>query len=227
MKGKFIAIEGGDGSGKATQAALLVDYINNELKSSAMKISFPRYGEASAYYLERYLNGEYGSVDEVSGDLASLAYAIDRFAAKDTIIDQLKTDDSFVIADRYVASNLAHQGAKIVDDDARHAFYKQTMITEYEILRVPRPSINIVLLTPVNLSQQNVDKKDATTRSYTDKKRDIHESDANHLEKAKSNYEELCRLYPDEFISINCANDDGVMRSINDIQSDIRSVLNI
>jgi len=225
--GTFIAIEGGDGSGKATQTNLLVAYINDVLKKSAMKISFPRYGESSAYYVERYLNGAYGSANEVSGELASLAYAIDRFAAKDDIESQLKNEDSFVISDRYVASNLAHQGTKIDDSEARAKFYEQTMITEYDILKIPRPSKNIVLLTTVKLSQENVDKKDASVRQYTDKKRDIHEADSDHLEKAKANYEELCSLYPNEFTAINCAGDDGMMRSIEDIQMDIRSVLGI
>jgi dTMP kinase len=226
-QGTFIAIEGGDGSGKATQTALLVEYLNDVLKMSAMKVSFPRYGESSAYYVERYLNGAYGSVNEVSGELASLAYAIDRFALKDTIMSHLEQSGSFVVADRYVASNLAHQGAKIADDEERAKFYNQTMITEYDILKIPRPSKNIVLLTSVKLSQENVDKKDASIRQYTDKKRDIHEADSSHLEKAKANYEELCRLYPNEFIAINCAGDDGKMRSVQDIQLDIRSVLNI
>lgn len=226
-QGTFIAIEGGDGSGKATQAALLVEYLNSEQGFSAIKISFPRYGEASAYYAGKYLDGAYGSVNDVSADLASLAYAVDRFAAKDNIESKLKERNGFVVADRYVASNLAHQGAKIANDKERAAFYDQTMLTEYDILKIPRPSKNIVLLTPVGLSQANVDKKDASTRSYTDKKRDIHEADSSHLEKAKANYEELCRLYPDEFISINCADDMGNMRSITDIQSDIRTILNL
>lgn len=226
-QGTFIAIEGGDGSGKATQAALLLEYLSGTLRANTIKVSFPRYGEASAYYAGRYLDGAYGSVNEVSADLASLAYAIDRFAAKNLVEEQLKLEDGFVIADRYVASNLAHQGAKIDDENERHAFYKQTMFIEYEILKIPRPSKNIVLLTPVNLSQINVDKKDPSTRSYTDKKRDIHEADSSHLEKAKANYEELCRLYPEEFIAIDCADGSGNMRSINDIQLAIREALRI
>ena len=46
--GTFIAIEGGDGSGKATQTALLVDYLTKDLHVNAMKVSFPQYGQPSA-----------------------------------------------------------------------------------------------------------------------------------------------------------------------------------
>ena len=221
--GTFIAIEGGDGSGKATQSALLSEYIKNELNQDVLKISFPQYGQPSAYYAGKYLDGAYGTVDEVPADLASLTYAIDRFAAKDSITEQLVKDNGVVIADRYVASNLAHQGTKFDNETERHDYYNRMMQTEYQTLGIPRPDINIVLILPTDLAQANVDKKD--TRSYTDKKRDIHEADPNHLEKAKANYEELCRLYPDEFTAIHCVDESGAMRSIDDIQREIRVLL--
>lgn len=221
--GLFIAIEGGDGSGKGTQSELLLDYAKDELKKNVLKVSFPRYGHASAEYVEKYLNGQYGGVDDVSADLASLAYALDRYAAKNDILGYLGSDEGMVIADRYVASNLAHQGTKFNNDADRHAYYDRMLQTEYKILGIPRPDINIVLIMPTNLAQGNVDKKDA--RTYTDKKRDIHEADPNHLEKAKTNYEELCRLYPDEFIAVQCVDKAGTMRSIDEIQSEIRSII--
>lgn len=218
----FIAIEGGDGSGKATQTEILRAYIADELKKKVTKVSFPRYGEPSAYYVERYLNGAYGGIKDVHPDLAALAYALDRFAAKPAIESALHDPHHIVISDRYMGSNLAHQGAKIDDAEERHAFYERTLNTEYEILGIPRPSRNIVLLVPSQISQENVDKKAA--RSYTTNKRDLHEADADHLEKAKRNFEELCILYPDEFIAIDCMQGDH-MRSIDDIQADIRAAI--
>ncbi len=224
-KGLFVAIEGGDGSGKRTHSELLSEYAQQQLKRKVLKISFPRYGQASAYYAGKYLDGAYGSVDEVPADLASLTYALDRLAAKDELQTFLEQPDALVIADRYVASNLAHQGTKFDSEGDRHAYYDRMMETEYETLKIPRPDINIVLIMPTEFAQSNVDKKDA--RSYTDKKRDIHEADSNHLEKAKSNYEELCQLYPDEFKAIKCTDNTGNMRTIDDIQQEIRSTLRI
>ena len=52
-KGFFVAIEGGDGSGKGTQSELLRSYAENELGMNAFKVSFPRYGQDSAYYAGR------------------------------------------------------------------------------------------------------------------------------------------------------------------------------
>lgn len=222
---RFITIEGGDGSGKGTQSELYRDYAASVLGLNVLKLSFPRYGKASAYYAEQYLNGAYGDADTVHAELGILPFALDRFAAAADIRDHLTQPDGLVVADRYMASNLAHQGTKIHDTAKRHAFYERTMKTEYDILGIPRPIKNVVLLMPTNFAQANVDKKDAATRSYTSHKRDIHEADADHLDRAKANYEELCQLYPDEFTALQCVDEQGNMRSIEAIQQEIRSIL--
>lgn len=216
----FIAIEGGDGSGKGTQAKLLEEQ-RKSTGRGVLRVSFPRYGESSAYFAQQYLNGVYGGVNDVHPDLASLAYALDRFAAKEEIESAL-AEGKDVLLDRYVGSNLAHQGAKIANTRERHEFYKRIIDLEYGTLALPQPQKNIVLLVPPNISQENVDKKDA--RSYTERTRDIHEADANHLELAKRNYEELCELFPETFIAIDCMQGD-TMRSIEDIRSEIARII--
>lgn len=222
--GLFIAIEGGDGSGKGTHAQLLADYLTSQGKD-VYKLSFPRYDQPSGRYPGRYLDGQYGDAAQIHPDLSSMPYAIDRFAAKADIEAALSKPNGIVIADRYIASNLAHQGAnpQLKTNEDRHRFYDEIKELEFDILSVIKPDINIVLIMPTALAQANVDKKSA--RSYTDKKRDILEADATHLDKAKVNFEELCTLYPDEFIRIECADSDGQLRDIDSIQSDIRERL--
>lgn len=220
--GKFIAIEGGDGSGKGTQSRLLVNYLR-EQGYDVYEADFPRYGQPSAYYVERYLNGDYGGTNDVPADLGVLPFALDRFAAKDDIIAHLAKPNSIVISNRYMASNLAHQGAKIANTAARHEFYERTKQTEYGILGIPRPDLNIVLIVPTDIAQANVDKK--ATRSYTSSKRDIHEADANHLESAKRNYEEICELYPEEFTAIDCIDNRGNLLAISSIQQKIQALV--
>lgn len=218
----FIAIEGGDGSGKGTHAELFRTYAQDVLGKNVLKLSFPRYGEDSAYYAGRYLDGAYGSADQVHPELGILPFALDRFASKQDVENHLALPNSAIISDRYQASNLAHQGAKIDDEATRHAFYERTLATEYGILRIPRPILNIILLMPTALAQINVDAKDA--RSYTAKQRDVHEADAGHLDNAKRNYEELCTLYPDEFTAISCTDNHDNMRTIDDIQAEIQRI---
>ncbi|MFZ2126394.1 MAG: hypothetical protein WAV04_02680 [Candidatus Microsaccharimonas sp.] len=221
--GLFVAIEGGDGSGKGTQSKILAEYAKDTLKKNVLVISFPQHGEFSSYYADQYLNGAYGANDTIHPDLSSLPYALDRFAASDKIRKVLNDPNGFVIADRYVASNLAHQGAKLPDEKERQEYYDRMMRTEYEVLGIPKPDINIILLVHPHVSQKNVDKKDA--RAYTTMKRDILEADANHLELAKANYEELTRLYPEAFKAIDCMEDRETMRSIESIQQDIRRLI--
>lgn len=220
--GLFIAIEGGDGSGKGTHSELLLQHCIAQ-GFAATKVSFPRYGTDSAFYVEKYLNGAYGQADDVPADLGVLPYAIDRFAASGDIRLQLANEKAIVIADRYMASNLAHQGTKIQDSQERATFYERTKITEYGVLGIPKPDKTIVLVMPTAHMQSNVDKK--STRDYTSLKRDIHEADANHLEKAKSNFEELCTMYPKEFKAIYCTDDQGDMRPIAEIQDEIRELI--
>lgn len=219
--GLFLAIEGGDGSGKGTQSKLLVEYLRSQ-GYDVYEADFPRYGKDSAYYVERYLNGDYGGPNDVPADLGSLPYALDRFAAKGDITQHLAKPHSIVVSNRYLASNLAHQGTKLDDPEERKAFYERIKHTEYDILGIPRPDLNIVLLVPATIAQANVDKK--ATRSYTTQKRDIHEADTNHLEKAKANYEEICELYPKEFTALDCMDETGNLRAIEDIQTAIQQL---
>jgi dTMP kinase len=190
-----------------------------------MKASFPRHGEDSAVYVDKYLNGDYGQADDVAADLASLGFALDRFVASKDIIKHLEKPKTIVISDRYVASNLAHQGTKFDNKTDRHDYYQRNMKTEYELFGIPKPDLNIVLKVPTEIAQANVDKKNFSVHSYTEKKRDIHEANASHLNRANFNYSELCDLYPSEFKSIECVIN-GEMRSIKDIHQEIVNIIN-
>ncbi len=198
---RFIVIEGIDGTGKKTQFDLLVKFLRDDLKKSVLELDFPQYGQPSARYIERYLNGEYGS--EVAPDLASMLYAFDRWQAKPRIEKFVKENpDGIILANRYVASNLAHQGGKISDAKKRREFYDEQMDLEFNQFKIPRPDLNFVMVLPEKAAQENVDKKSA--RTYTDRKRDIHEADRDHLRNSANAYRELCELYPESFVAIDC-----------------------
>lgn len=224
-RGILIAIEGGDGSGKATQAEMLKKHYSEVLGKHVMKISFPRYGQPSAYFVEQYLSGKYGDSDNAPTELASLAFALDRFAAKNEITEALKGPDDIVISDRYVASSLAHMGAKFTDTKERREFYDRLMSVEYGILGAPRPNKNIVLLVPTKTAQTNINHRDIITNNSN--KQDIHEASKSHLDRAQANYKELCELYPDDFTSVQCTDESGKMRTIDDIQQEIQTIIAI
>ncbi len=207
QKGLFIMIEGTDGSGKALQTSLLVEHFKKE-GYEVEKISFPQYGEPSAFLVEQYLNGKYGTADEVGPQKASILYAVDRFAAAPKIREWLNSE-KIVIANRYVASNMGHQGGKIKDSEERQKYFEWNYDLEYNILNIPKPSVNIILHVTPEISQQLVDKKEA--REYLKgKKRDIHENDLDHLYNAEQAYLNIAQMYP-EFDLVECVHEEHIL----------------
>ncbi len=206
-KGLFIMIEGTDGSGKSLQTGLLLERLKKEGKD-VEQISFPQYGEKSAGLVESYLNGEFGTAQEVGPYRASILYAVDRFAAAPKIKQWLEAG-KIVIANRYVASNMGHQGGKIKNEEERKKYFEWNYNLEYNILGIPRPQVNLILHVTPEISQQLVDKKDE--REYLHgKKRDIHEDDLSHLHDAEQAYLNIAKLYP-EFKLVECVKNDQIL----------------
>ncbi len=206
-QGLFIVIEGTDGSGKTTQFELL----KNRLIEAGYEVEafdFPQYEQPSSHFVKQYLNGEYGTVDEVGPYTASLFYALDRFHAAGKIRRALK-EGKVVISNRYTGSNMGHQGTKFANPEERRGYFIWLDNLEFEMLRIPRPDISFVLRVPADIAQSLVDSK--TQRSYTDKKRDIHKSDLKHLERAVAVYDDLCQLFPKDFQRLDCVRNDKLL----------------
>ncbi len=199
--GLFLAIEGTDGAGKNTQATLLIKRLENEGYQVA-SFDFPRYDQPSSYFVRQYLNGEYGSGDDVGPYVASMFYALDRYEAAPQIREALEAG-KIVVANRYAGSNMAHQGTKFDNAEQRRGYFIWLDQIEFEMLGIPRPSQSLVLRVPAETAQKLVDHKQV--RSYTDKKRDLHEADLEHLRKSVEVYDNLCQLFPKDFKALDCA----------------------
>ncbi|OIO19322.1 MAG: thymidylate kinase [Candidatus Magasanikbacteria bacterium CG_4_9_14_0_2_um_filter_41_10] len=206
--GLFIMLEGTDGSGKTTQTELLVKKLKEE-GHDVEQISFPQYGEKSAALVEDYLNGKFGTADEVGPYRASVLYAVDRYAAKEKIESWLNAG-KIVIANRYVASNMGHQGGKIADPVQRQKYFDWNYHLEYTIFDIPRPDINIILHVTPEISQRLVDKKDERAYLTEGKTRDIHENDLNHLRNAERAYLDIAKKFP-EFTLLECVEGDDIL----------------
>lgn len=218
--GLFVSFEGGDGSGKGTQTRLTKDWLTEEGFDVSFE-SFPRYGNPVAKPIENFLNGKYG---QLHPEVASVLYSLDRLKASDDIRRVLARKSGIVLADRFTNSNLGHNGSKLDTDEERLEFFEQQRAFEHDTLGVPRPDHTFILMVPPEIAQLNVDKKDA--RSYTEKKRDIHEADAEHLARTFDTYTLLADTYPEEFTLIDSMESDrSAMRSIESVQAEIRSSL--
>ncbi len=182
---------------------------------------FPRYDQTSSYFVQRYLNGEYGPASEVSPYTASLFYALDRFEAAPQIRQSL-ADGRIVVANRYAGSNMAHQGSKFTSSGEQRGFFVWADSLEFQLLGIPRPTLNLFLRVPADVSHELIKKKQA--RSYTEKSHDEHEADIEHLRKSVATYDTLCQLFPRDFKAVECS-EDGEILSITEINNRIWQML--
>jgi dTMP kinase len=207
--GKFIVIDGTDGSGKTTQLQLLKEHL--EFMGYEVEVAdFPQYGQKSAGMVEEYLNGRYGQADAVGPYRASIFYAIDRFDASFKIREWL-AKGKVVISNRYVSANMAHQGGKIPSEIERKIYFNWLHDLEYNIFTIPRPDMVIILHVAAEISQKLTDNKDAIDRKkYSNGKKDIHEADFNHLKNAELVYLEISKSFSN-YELIECVTDDKIL----------------
>jgi dTMP kinase len=93
-------------------------------------LDYPRYGEASAYFVERYLNGAYG--EQVNAKASSIFYALDRFEDSFNFKERQQEYD-YIISNRYVSANMIHQSGKIKTKEKRKKFMKWLYKLEFKI----------------------------------------------------------------------------------------------
>ncbi len=203
-------LEGVDGSGKATQTKLLVaDLVKKGYKVE--KVDFPQYGKGSAALLEMYLNGGYGTADEVGPYRGSIFYACDRYDASFKI-RQWIAEGKIVVADRYVPSNIGHQGGKLIGNKKSWNEYIDWLYNlEYGIFKIPKPDYTLILKISPELSvQMSSHIKDAGKRRKRalylgdSKAQDIHEADKQHLANSLGSYVAISKKYPREYKIIEC-----------------------
>lgn len=206
-KGKFIVIDGTDGSGKATQVVLLVRRLRKEGRRVAVA-DFPRYGKKSAGLVEEYLAGTYGSAEKVGPYRASIFYACDRFAASFDIKRRLE-EGNVVVSNRYVTANMGHQGGKIKNAAARKKYFRWLSDLEYQLFGIPKPDLNLILHVDAKLAQ-TLAKKRWHERHGRKVRKDIHEQDLKHLRNAERAYLEIAKSFPG-FSLIECTEGGDIM----------------
>ena len=218
--GKFIVIEGTDCSGKETQSKLIVDKLN-EMGKKAIRITFPNYDSPTG----KIIGGPYLGKEEidkcwfpegavnVDPKVACLYYAADRKYNEGEIKKYLD-GGYYVICDRYISSNMAHQGSKIEDADERFLMYQWIDKLEYWLLKLPKPDTTFFLHVPYSYAVEL--KKNRASL-------DEHEKSEKHLKNSDSAYVELSELY--HWHHINCIKDKKI-RTIEDINEEIMKEIN-
>ncbi len=101
----FIALEGGDGSGKTTQARLLHEW----LVSRGREVVLTR--EPGGTSLGRTLRREVLHGEDLDPRTEALLYAADRAHHVHTLVRPALARGAVVVTDRYIDSSVAYQGA--------------------------------------------------------------------------------------------------------------------
>ena len=153
-RGKVIVIEGTDGSGKGTQVSSLIKRAYSEgIRFNSF--DFPRYGTTTGRGVEDYLKGEFGDPVKLPPKLSAGFYALDRLAATPEI-EFFLSRGIHTIMNRYIGSNLAHQGAKFKKLSNKVEFVKWCKNYEYGVLKIPKPDLFVCLNTPLEVSARSV-----------------------------------------------------------------------
>lgn len=166
MRGRIIALEGIDQSGKRTQTRLLA----KELEKKGAKvstISFPIYNSPSGRQIQRFLLDK----QEYPAAALHMLYSLNRWENQEQII-RLTGSSDFVIADRYYPSNLAY------------GMSRGLSLEWLQGLDQGLPLVSLVILLDVPVSS-------SFTRKSKD--RDAHERDKQFLAKVRRTYETLAK----------------------------------
>lgn len=218
--GKFIAIDGLDGSGKGTQSEKLVSYLKEQGKKVRV-LSFPMYENESSAFVKMYLDGKLGDKpSDTNAYSASMFFACDRYISyvtdwKNDILDP----ETIVVANRYTSANAVHQLSKLPKEDWEK-FLTWLWDFEFDKLGLPRPDKVVYLELPPRLSLSLVKSRSQSTGQ----KMDIHEKDTEYMAHCYDAALYSCAHLGWE--QIKCYEGDTI-RTIEDIFEEILERLNL
>ncbi len=113
-RGVFITLEGGDGSGKTTQAEILREWLSGEGRT-VVRTREPGGTEVGVEIREIVLHHR----GDISPRAEALLYAADRAHHVATVVRPALERGEIVIQDRYIDSSVAYQGVgRVLDPEA-------------------------------------------------------------------------------------------------------------
>ncbi|HEX6040636.1 hypothetical protein, partial [Longimicrobium sp.] len=214
----IISLEGLDASGKNTQLQLLKARLT-EAGLSVASLSFPRYGTTVfSRFVADYLNGRLGELETIQPQAAALLFAGDRMESA-PLIAELRAAHDVLVLDRYVASNLAYQGARVAPEQL-DGFLRWLSALEHDVNGLPRVDRTVLLEVPPATSARMVLRKGA--RDYTEHAADLHERNEAYLARCHDVYQHLCQTqFRGHWTAVDCVHPGGEMRPADDIAADI------
>ena len=200
MRGKFITIEGTDGSGKSTQIGLLMDYLNKK----GVDVLFTR--EPGGTPIGEKIREIILDVNnrEMAPETEALLYAARSQHVREKIIPAVEAG-KIVICDRFVDSSLAYQGA------ARGMGMETIMEMNRAALGGVMPDLTVFFdLSPEKGILRK--KNERTLDRLEEEKIDFHK-------RVYDGYKQLCEKYPERIKAIDAD------RSVEEVHLEVREVI--
>lgn len=225
----FVVIEWVDWSWKATQTALCVKNLT-EKWYSVDSISCPAYWQWSCVFVEKFLNWELWTFDQINPYLWSSFYSMDRFWQLPNLKNKLENND-FVISDRYSTANFLHRWVKYLEDndiDGLYKFYDWIYDFEFNKLWLPKPDLILFLSLWIDNVTKLITKKLEQTREYiTAENRwlDIAEKDIKHQTKSIEVWRTYLPKYFSNCMVVDCENTDWTIMTPDQINNKILDII--
>ena len=197
-RGVFITLEGGDGSGKTTQAELLREWLSGEGRT-VLRTREPGGTEVGVEIREIVLHHR----GDISPRAEALLYAADRAHHVATVVRPALERGEVVIQDRYIDSSVAYQGVgRVLDPEAVRG------LSEWATEGLA-PDLTILLDLDADAARGRLDE--ARTRY------DRLEAEASEFhDRVRAAYLALAEAEPDRFLVVDAA------RPVDEIAGDIR-----
>jgi dTMP kinase len=228
----IILVEGTDGSGKETQSKLLEGRLNLA-RFPAERINIPAYDTPTGKIVGQCYLGKdlglgkdataiFGDADSVDPKLACGFYALDRYAAIPEI-KRMQGEGKIPILDRWVESNMGHQGGKIENLEKRVEMFEWIRHLEYDVFGLPKPTIKLFFYMPLPVSLELRNQR----AKNNGEKLDGHESNLVHMERAEQSYLHMLDLYPKGWHRVDCAPDGTIdsLRTPENISDEVYSIV--
>lgn len=206
-KGRVVVFGGNDGVGKRTQTQLFVERLNKSgliAPAKAIFYTFPDYDSFWGTLVSRYL-GRGEPLDEViAGDplQATLLYELDRrVVALNSMLPELKRGN-WVICDRYVESNMAHQTVKFKTKKEQDHFLKVLSLVQHDYFQLPKPDLILILTLPADVRAKQTEARRQEFLAENKggahgqvAERDRHEQNLEYMEKVNAFYPKLAKRF--------------------------------
>ena len=199
-KGLFIVLEGGDGTGKSTQAKLIKEYIETEYSKEVVLTREPGGVDTAEMIREIILNQEIDAITE-----ALLFASARREHLVKKVIPALK-ENKIVICDRFLYSSLAYQGY------ARKIGIENVYNINLYAIEDCFPDLTIML---------DLNAKDGIDRILNNRTDEINRLDKEGLDfhsNVREGYKIVSQIYNDELFKVDASkNIEGVFEQIKPI----------